>query len=188
MRCGGPRPFCWRLPLRALAFGIAAVLLLVACASAAPPTPIIVYVTPPASEPTAVATTPVESAPPTPTITASPKASITPTPEPTRWYPKGYTAMEDFSTITGIPPLAFRWLKKPDCSPGARCLGMYIIFRDGCPSHMSVELSLTDRDGVAIDYAIDSVGSLDAGQKAKLIFNSYEDDARSGELANVTCY
>jgi hypothetical protein len=161
-----------------------------AAADAAAPTPIIIYVTPPPtaspsakSKPSPTPTSEPTAAPrPTPTLKPTPKPTPIPTPKP--WYGSAY------ELILADPPVAFRWLKGSefDCSySGASCWGMYVIPKDGCSS-LYVQLSIEDGNGTVIGSTGDSVGAVKAGQRAKLIFDSFDDAAQSGRVSDVSCY
>jgi hypothetical protein len=64
---------------------------------------------------------------------------------------------------------------------------MYVIPRDGCPSFLSVELSIEDASGTIVDFAIDSVGAVGARRRAKLIFTSFDAAARKATLSTFDC-
>lgn len=168
-------------------FAALCVLLVYGCAGSPGPTPLIVYVTPVPSAVASLAAGPT----PSPVAIATPSPVSSPTPRPTPivtpkpWGPKGYEVI-DF----GAGPIAFRWLKSGfSCTlPGSSCWGMYVIPKEGCSTSLSVDLSITSRDGTVVDSAADFAGSVAPGQKAKLTFTTFEDSASSASITDITCF
>lgn len=131
----------------------------------------------PTSTPVIRSTTPA----PTPSATRT-TAKATPTPIATKWYPKGYSEVQD-----GI---AFAWIpnKKVSCPTYTTCWQAYVIARDGCPSSLYVELSVENKAGDAIGFTNDVAGTVRPGQRAKLTFISTSDEQARAALAEVSCY
>ena len=101
------------------------------------------------------------------------------------WYPDGY-----FEAQEGI---AFKWMttaenNASDACTGDWCWGAYAIARDGCPSSLYAEITISDSQGVQIGYTNDSVGSVAPGTKVRIMFNTYEDSAKTAKLAKISCY
>jgi len=112
-------------------------------------------------------------------VPAAPRATVVPA-----WWPSDLLGHEGDLT-------AWRWLKKSefDCTySDVSCWGMKVITRDGCPSSLYVELSILDSSGTAIGYTNDTVGSVAARQEAKLVFDTFEEDAEKARLAEISCY
>lgn len=100
------------------------------------------------------------------------------------WWPDDFTLSTD-------PNVAVRFMdqREFDCTySGSRCLGMLVVSRDGCPTSLYVELTLLDSDATAIGYTNDSLGALRAGERGRLIFDVFDDDAADGRIADVSCY
>jgi len=97
------------------------------------------------------------------------------------WYPKSYN--EYTSNV------AWKWAEGPDPCGYSRCWYNYIkvISRDGCPSGLYAEVNKLNSAGTVIGWSNDSVPSLGAGQKARLVFVSY-DPSDSSSLAEISCY
>jgi hypothetical protein len=98
------------------------------------------------------------------------------------WYPKGYSEFE-----SGI---AYRWLSSGQfsCSySSGSCWGMSIRSEAGCNS-LYVEITILDSAGNNIGYTNDTTSGLQPGQTAKMIFDSFEDNASKASLAKVSCY
>lgn len=98
------------------------------------------------------------------------------------WYPKGFSEYD-----SGI---AFKFLKYGSeyrCSYyGAYCWGIEFISKSSCSSFY-VELSILDSSGANIGYTNDLTSNVNPLQRVKMVFNSYEDGAKSGQIAQVTC-
>ena len=125
---------------------------------------------------------------PTPSPTAKPKPTPKPTPvrTPKPWYPSGYTL------ISYDPPIAFRWLKSKEfsCSYSysrSYCWGMNVIPQSGCTS-LFVTLSIEDRSGTVIDSAVQEAQGVGPGQRAKLIFDTFNLSTDTAHIADVNCY
>jgi hypothetical protein len=83
------------------------------------------------------------------------------------WYPPGW-----FEESDGV---AFEWVQDNKCGyESAYCWGITVVSRDGCPNGVYAELNILDGDGTVIDYANDSLGSLDSQQRGRLDFTSFE--------------
>jgi hypothetical protein len=169
-----------------------------ACASAPAPTPQIIYVTPEPAASATAADEPRETTPPaTPTVApaaapteAVPQATPAPTPDPDAWIPKGFKDTTLIASYLDWPVVAYRFLKRNEfkCRGFSRCSGMIVIPRDGCPSNLYVELSVVNRNDAVIDYTNDSVGRVDAGQRARLIFDGIANNAKGVKLSEFSCY
>lgn len=98
------------------------------------------------------------------------------------WYPKGYSEFE-----SGI---AYRWLSSGQfsCSYSTgSCWGMSVRSKAGCNS-LYVEITILDSQGNNIGYTNDTTSGLQPGQNAKMVFDSFEDNASKARLAKVSCY
>ena len=91
----------------------------------------------------------------------------------------------------GYPTVAFRWLKDSEYScpySGAACWAMYMIPKDGCGADLFVTISIEDTHGTTVDSSVDSVGSIEAGHRARLVFNSFADGASAAHITDIKCY
>lgn len=116
------------------------------------------------------------------TILASLRSSLQYSASNIPWYPKGYSEFED-----GI---AYRWLSSGQfsCSySSGSCWGMSVRSELGCNS-LYVEITIMDSQGNNIGYTNDTTSGLRAGQSAKMVFDSFEDNASTARLAKVSCY
>ena len=98
------------------------------------------------------------------------------------WYPKGYSEFE-----SGI---AYKWLSTGQfsCSySSSSCWGMSVTSQSGCSS-LYVEITILDSQGNNIGYTNDTTSGLQPGQNAKMIFDSFENNASKARLAKVSCY
>lgn len=97
------------------------------------------------------------------------------------WYPKGY--YEYGSNV------AWKWADGPSPCGYSRCWYSHIkvVTRDGCPSGLYAEVNKLNASGTVIGWSNDSVPSLRPGQKARLVFVSYDPSDKSS-LAEISCY
>jgi len=99
------------------------------------------------------------------------------------WYPKGYSEFE-----SGI---AYKWLtygQQFSCTySSSYCWGLNVRSKLGCNS-LYVEITILDSAGNNIGYTNDTTSGLQPGQTAKMIFDSFEDNASKATLAKVSCY
>jgi len=95
----------------------------------------------------------------------------------------------NFKVWSDNPNVAWRWLKGNEfrCTADS-CWGMLIIAKEGCTNSLYAELSVLDANNVKIGYTNDSIGSTLPMQKAKMIFNTYEEDAKSATISKISCY
>lgn len=92
------------------------------------------------------------------------------------------------STLPKVDGVAWKWADNPDCDYFG-CFGMTVRADDQpCPNGLYVEINLLDGKGNVIGYSNDTVGSLSLGQKAKLIFDVTDNDVKSAELTDISCY
>ena len=113
----------------------------------------------------------------------TPPTARSPAP-PAAWWPSGFTPMPQNVS------LASRWMATSEfeCtySTGA-CLGMVVIAESGCDS-LYVELSLLDADGAVVGWTNDTASGLRAGERAKLVFEIFDEGAVTGRVSQVSCY
>jgi hypothetical protein len=59
--------------------------------------------------------------------------------------------------------------------------------RDGCPNGMYAELAIFNKDGYQIDYTNELTTSIAPYQKVLLTFSTYNDNAYTSEISEITC-
>lgn len=99
------------------------------------------------------------------------------------WYPS------DFHPTPQDPLIAYRWLKGLEltCSySSGSCWGMYLIPKDGCSS-LYVELSIQDSSGTVVDSSASVLSGVAAGQRAKMVFDTFDEAADTARIASITC-
>jgi hypothetical protein len=79
------------------------------------------------------------------------------------WYPRGY------SEYSGDDSLAWKWTDESCGYSSGYCWTMRVTSKDGCYSGLYGEINIEKND-VVIDYTNDVIGSLGAGDTAKLSF------------------
>lgn len=91
-------------------------------------------------------------------------------------------------TTNGVP-FGYRWLKSKEfsCKYEDVCWGMELVSSQDCPQQFYAQISLLDKEGTNIGWTNDTVQSLGADRKAKLIFGSYETSAHTAELGETEC-
>lgn len=96
-----------------------------------------------------------------------------------------------FALAPGDPSVALRWMERSefDCTySSGSCWGIEAVAHDGCSSNLYIELSLQDASGTAIGMTNDTVGSVSPGQRAKLVFDTFEGAATKARISDVSCY
>lgn len=118
------------------------------------------------------------------TIKPSTTTSSSSTTTTESWNPEGY------SVVAPDQGIAVRWLDSGEykCEYYDWCWGMEVISRWGCPSSLYAEINLLNKNGVNIGWTNDSTQGLRAGDKAILVFGTYEASAESARLADISCY
>lgn len=100
----------------------------------------------------------------------------------TSWVPEGFTIFDD--------QIAYQWIEGgPDPCGGISCQfnTLNATSQFGCPDGIYVEVNFLS-NGVVVDWSNDTVPSLAAGQIAQLQFVSYEGNADSAQVANMSCH
>lgn len=96
------------------------------------------------------------------------------------WHPEGWNDHGD--------GLAWKWYEA-SCDYGY-CWGIYVLSDSDCTNGLYAEVSIKDSSGVVIDYSNDTLGSLNAGETAKLEFRSFQDGAGTltAFVTDLNCY
>ena len=87
------------------------------------------------------------------------------------WYPDGYS---EASWASGTDKIAYKWVER-----GHDCYSCYqwdinVISKQGCSSSLYAKVDI-EKNGVAIGWTNDSLGSLYAGQVGQMTFKYYGD-------------
>ena len=100
--------------------------------------------------------------------------------------PPGFikTRSDGFNSVN----IGVRWLEAKDyeCRFGRACWGMEFVSEEPC-SHFYAAITLLDSANTNIGFTNDSTTGVAAGQKVRLVFETYEEGARSAELSRVSC-
>lgn len=99
------------------------------------------------------------------------------------WYPKGY----DEYGFDG--DLAWKWTEDSCGYSYGYCWTIRVKAKDGCYGGLYAEINI-EKNGVVLDYANDTLGSLGAGEIAKLEFVHFDRGAGTltGSLNEINCY
>lgn len=96
----------------------------------------------------------------------------------------------DFSGLSENDNVAWRWgtSSETNCTySSSSCWSVMIITRDGCPSGIYAELAILDRSDVQIDYTNDSTTSVPPNTKVKLTFDTFNEEADTARIGEITC-
>ena len=100
------------------------------------------------------------------------------------WVPSGFTGYPSDDNI------AWRWATKSEtkCTySSGSCWSVMVATRDGCPSGIYAELAILDKSDVQIDYTNDTTTQVLSGTKAKLTFDTFNEEAESARLSELSC-
>ena len=96
------------------------------------------------------------------------------------WYPRGfYEAPED-------PDVAWQWNDSCDSSYRS-CWGITVVTNKDCTDGIYAEINIYDGAGNVVDYSNDTLGSLSAGETARLSFDSFDESAQTAKLKQLDC-
>jgi hypothetical protein len=98
------------------------------------------------------------------------------------WPPTGFTDWDG--------TVAYKWTtstSSSDCGDGCTFSTMDVTPSVGC-TDLYVEVNFLDADGNIVDWGNDTASSLSVGQTAKLEFDSYDANASSTDITEISCY
>ena len=113
---------------------------------------------------------------------SSPKESIATYDD--SWIPAGFTG---YATDDN---LAWRWgtKKETNCTySSGSCWTVMVITKEGCPSGIYGEIAILDKSEVQIDYTNDTTTSVPVGSKVKMTFDTFNEEADTARLSELTC-
>lgn len=99
------------------------------------------------------------------------------------WYPSDFT---EFSNN-----LAWRWGIKAEtnCSySSGSCWSVMVIAKNGCPSSLYGEIKIFDTSDIQIDYTNDTTSTVSPMQKVKLTFDTFNKEASTAQIGDLSCY
>ena len=94
------------------------------------------------------------------------------------WVPDGFVRYDN--------KVAINWSLPDTCRSYSLCINLEVVPRNGCDS-LYAEASELDVNGNNIGYTNDSTSFVKAGQKAILKFQTWDDDVRDFDLAEISC-
>lgn len=100
------------------------------------------------------------------------------------WIPSGFSEYSEDDNI------AWRWgtNSETNCTyDSGYCWSVMVITRDGCPSGIYSEIAILDRSEVQIDFTNDSTTRVLPNTKIKLTFDTYNDDADTARVGEISC-
>jgi hypothetical protein len=99
------------------------------------------------------------------------------------WYPKGY---DEYFLDNNV---AWKWTDESCGYSSGYCWTMRIKTRNGCYGGLYAEINIK-KNGLVLDYSNDTLGSLGAGQTAKMEFVHFDSGAGTltGSLNEINCY
>lgn len=101
--------------------------------------------------------------------------------EPPPWYPAGFMA------TTQDAGVAYKWTTPDSCAFGT-CWQMEVTTQNGCLNGFLIELSVLNSGSTIVGTTAGVVGTLPAGEVARLSFVSVEPDAASVRIDKVSCH
>lgn len=93
--------------------------------------------------------------------------------------PAGYSDFQD----SGV---AYKWARGY-CNTYTRCIYVKLYAYESCPGGVYVEGNFT-HNGSIVDYGNATVGSMSAGDTAKVRLQSYNDNADQTDLTEINCH
>jgi hypothetical protein len=100
------------------------------------------------------------------------------------WIPNGFTG------FTTDDNLAWRWgtKKETNCTYSyGSCWSVVVVTKEGCPSGIYGEIAILDKSDVQIDYTNDTTTLVPAGEKVKMTFDTFNEEAETARLSKLTC-
>ena len=100
------------------------------------------------------------------------------------WIPTGFTG---YATDDN---LAWRWGTKSETNctySSGSCWSIIVITKEGCPSGIYGEIAILDKSDVQIDYTNDTTTLVPADTKAKMTFDTFNEEAESARLSQLSC-
>jgi hypothetical protein len=96
----------------------------------------------------------------------------------------------DFSGLPDNDNVAWRWgtSSETNCTySSGSCWSIMIVTRDGCPGGIYAELAILDKSEVQIDYTNDSTTSVPPNTKVKLTFDTFNEEADTARIGEISC-
>lgn len=106
---------------------------------------------------------------------------------PTDWTPpEGFTP---YRTQNGRW-VAVDWSRptRAECRRGRACFALNIVAKDACPSSLYASVKLLSESGDNIGWTNDTAQGVEAGERVRLVFTTYEDGVKSAAIAEMSCY
>ena len=105
---------------------------------------------------------------------------------PTWSPPAGFTAYN----ATGGQRVGIEWSEatRAECRSGVACFAVNVLAENGCPRNLYVSVTLLDDAGNNIGWTNDTAQGVQAGENTRLVFTTYEREAMTARVADVSCY
>jgi len=101
------------------------------------------------------------------------------------WIPAGFTQwVEDDN-------LAWRWATSAEtkCTYGTgACWAVMVVSKTGCPRSLYAEVNIFNKSDVQISYTNDTLSSVQPGQKVRLTFDTFNEEAQTAQMSKFNCY
>lgn len=109
-------------------------------------------------------------------------------PPPAAWTPpEGYSL---YPTGRG-GGVAVKWSKPTgsECTGyNVTCFAMDVVTEKGCPRSLYAAITILSKSDDNIGWTNDTAQGVEAGEKVRLVFDTYERGARSARVAEINCY
>lgn len=101
--------------------------------------------------------------------------------------PEGYTL---YPTSSGSR-IGVKWstARGSECTGyNVTCFAMDVVTEKGCPRSLYAEIKILGKGGDNIGWTNDTAQGVDAGEKVRLVFDTYERGASTAQIAEINCY
>lgn len=100
--------------------------------------------------------------------------------------PAGYQAIRTDNRVW----VGVEWVRpaRSECIGGRACFAMNVVTEKPCPTSLYAAVKLLGENGDNIGWTNDTAQGVDAGERVRLVFETYERGARSAAIAEMSCY
>lgn len=105
-----------------------------------------------------------------------------------RWTPPDGYERHEASRGGGI---GVQWEKptRAECrGSGVTCFAVNVVTERSCPRNLYASITLFDATGNNIGWTNDTAQGVEAGERVRLVFDTYERGVDSARIAEISCY
>lgn len=106
--------------------------------------------------------------------------------EPSWSPPDGY----DLHTTSRGGSVGVEWVEptSAECRSGVSCWAVNVITEKDCPRSLYASITLFNASGDNVGWTNDTAQGVQAGERTKLVFTTYERNVKSARIAELNCY